>query len=230
MGVLVKTGSNLPRRALAAGLVACVHLVVLLLLGWEIPSLVVPAPRDEGPVLEITLMPPRIRLRSEPAPEKAKPAPAPPAASARVLTQPTPQPLPAVATPEKTAQAPPQAIPAPVPPNVETNPANDNVRNALRGLIGCTGVLAARLSHEERQACDRKLAAATPAPVGPLYTAKEAQAFNTNPTKESIFVRKPHNECLPHIGNMPTPPGAGAVAVGSGKTTGFGLACEWDFW
>jgi hypothetical protein len=213
---------------LATGLVACAHLLVLLLLGWEIPALVEPSRRDNGPVLEITLMPPSIRLRREPAPEK--PAPAPPAASARVLTQPAPQPLAAVATPEKPSPAPPQAIPAPVPPNLETNPGSDNVRNALRGLIGCTGALAARLSHEEREACDRKLAAAVPAAVGPLYSPKEAEAFNSNPTKESIFVRKPHNECLPHIGNMPTPPGAGAVAVSGAKTTGFGIACARSFW
>jgi hypothetical protein len=143
-----------------------------------------------------------------------------------VLTASAPQ-APLIAA---TPQPAPEATPAPVPPNLETSPVGDRVSNALRGLIGCTGALAKTLSHAERAACDKTLAAAKPAAVGPLYTAKEAAAFNTNPTKESIFVRKPHNECLPHIGNRTAPPGAGPVAASGLATTEFGLGCAWSLW
>jgi hypothetical protein len=226
---LVKTGSNLPRRAMATGLAACAHLLVLLLLGWKVPRLVVPSRRDDAPALQVTLVRPQVRLRGEPAPRKERPAPSrPPATSARVLTQPAPQaPLSAV-TPPKTASAAPEATPAPVPPDFETSPDGDHVRSALRGLIGCTGALAQRLGHAEREACDQKLAATKPAAVGPLYSAKEAETFD-NPNKESIFVRKPHNECLPHIGHRSPPPGAGPVAANGLATTAFGLACAWSF-
>jgi hypothetical protein len=204
---------------MATGPAACAHLLVLLLLGWKIPRFVVPSRRDDGPAVQVTLLRPEIPLRRGPAPDRTRSAPSPLAASARVLTAPARQaPLTTITPPVA-----PQVTPAPVPPTVETSPDADRVRSALRGLIGCTGALAKTLSHAERAACDKKLAAAKPAAVGPLYTAKEAKAFET--PKDSIFVRKPHNECLPHIGA-----GRGQPRTSSAGATTFGLACEWDFW
>jgi hypothetical protein len=202
------------------------HLLVLLLLGWKIPRLAVRSRKDDGPIVQVTLLRPETPPGRPTSPERTAPAPSStPAASARVLTAPAAQaPLTTV-----TPQAAPKAAPAPLAPNLETSPDGDRLRNALRGLIGCTGALGDRLSREEREACARKLAAAKPAPTGPLYSPREAAAFNTNPAKESIFVRKPHNECLPHIGNLPAAGGAPAGVSGA-ATTAFGIACEWDFW
>jgi hypothetical protein len=196
------------------------HLLVVLLLGWKIPRLVVRTRKDDGPVVQVTLLRPMVPLRRLTSPERTAPASSStPGASARVLTAPAPQAPLANVTPQAT----PQLAPSPVPPNLETSPDGDRVRSALRGLIGCTGALGKGLSHVEREECDRKLAAAKPAPTGPLYTAKEAKAFET--PKDSIFVRKPHNECLPHIGA-----GRGQPGTSSAGATTFGLDCEWDFW
>jgi hypothetical protein len=212
---------------LATGLAACAHLLVLLLLGWKIPRFALPARRDDGPVVQVTLLRPEIPPPRETVSGKTKPEPpSAPSPPARVLTAPAPQaPLTAI-----TPRPPPQGTPAPVPPTVETSPDADRLRSALSGLVGCTGALADHLSHEEREACARRLAAAKPAPTGPLYTAKEAAGFDPNPARESIFVRKPHNGCLPHIGNRPAPPGAGAVAASGLATTELGLGCAWPLW
>lgn len=210
---------------MATGLAACAHLVVLLLLGWKVPRLVVPSrSEDTSPTLELTLMRPERRPPAEPEPE-SRPAPAPPAASARALTRPAVQAPP--------ANPPTPTIPAPVPPNVETNPQGDTLRNALRGLIGCSA-MASRLTQEEREACGRRLASATPAPVGKSYSAEELAQFDRD-KQESIFTRKPHDECLPRLGDHPRaamPGGAPAPGGPRGRaaSTAVGVGCAKSFW
>jgi hypothetical protein len=214
----LRISSNLPRRALATVLAACAHLVVLLLLGWKVPRIAVQAQaRDEAPTIELFLVRPEPPPRKLPPTQSPKPAPpaAPTSAAPRIVNIPTPE-------------APLVSAPKPVPPVADADAEGDRVRNALRGLLGCTSATA-RLTEEEQRACHQRLAEAKPAPVGPLYTAKEAEAFDNPKYKDSIFVRKPHNECLPHIGSLP-PAGGTPAPVSGAKSTGFGIACAWSFW
>jgi hypothetical protein len=211
---LNNNGSNLPRRLLATGLATCAHLVVLLLLGWKVPRLVVAAPGPEAGVMEIALMRPPQRPRPRPAAKPARSAPSAPAPAPRVLTAPTPG--------APTLIAPIPSTPAPATPNADSNLGEDHVRDALRGLTGCSDPSAYRLSHEERAKCDQRLAAAKPAPIGSQLSAEEMAQFDP-PKQPPIFVRKPHNGCLPRVGDTPSPVGSNA------QTTTFGLACGWSF-
>jgi hypothetical protein len=205
----------------AAALAICAHLLALLALGSKVPRAVAPAPvEDRGASVQIILLRPE-RVRRAPSRAAASPKPTPlsppPATSARVLITPTPE------APTLSAPAP----SPPAPPEAEVSPGSGNLRNALRGMVGCADAAAYRLSREERAACDQRLAAAKPAAVGPRYSAEEAATFN--PAKQdSILVRKPHNGCLPHLGDRPSN-GAG-VATRSGATTTVGLSCSWSFW
>jgi hypothetical protein len=124
----------------------------------------------------------------------------------------------------------------PAPSQAEASPDGQNLRNALRGLVGCADPAASRLSREERTACDRRLAAARPAPVGPQFSAEELAEFNAD-KQDPILVRKAHNGCLPRLANRPQPtlnPFA-ALASGpprptrSGAATNFGGGCAWSF-
>jgi hypothetical protein len=208
MVVLTARGPIRRRRAaLAGGLAIGAHLLVLLALGWRAPKVEPRFAGDVLPPMALFLVRPTARRREPTPTQAAKAAPSPPAAAPRVLNIPAPA-------------APLVSAPKPAQPNADADLQGEQLRGALRGLLGCT--LAAHRSPEEQQACDQRLAKARPAQVGPIYSAREAAAFNEN--KESIFTRKPHNECLPHVGNTDTPGGASA-----GSTT-FGLACEWDFW
>ena len=209
-----KNGSNLPRRLLATGLAACAHLVVLLLLGWRVPRLVIAPAGPEVGVMEITLMRPPPRPRPRPAAKPARSAPSTPALAPRVLIAPTAG-APAVIEPVPSP-------PAPAPPVVDASPNDDHLRNALRGLTGCGDPSAYGLSHEERAKCDQRLAAAKPAPVGSQLSAEELRQFDP-PKQPPIFIRKPHNGCLPHAGDTPSPLGSNA------KTTTLGIACGWSF-
>lgn len=203
--------------------------MVLLLLGWKVPRLVVPArTEDDNPTIELTLVSPDHLRTVPPATAKARVAASVHREAARVLSAPAP------AAPVSTA---PQSSPAPVPPNLETSPDNDHIRNALRGLIGCSAATAYRLTREERETCDRQLAAAKPAPVGPPYTPAEVAAFNGD-KKESILTRKPVNDCLPRLGDHARegPAGAQGMAQSSGgrshsraATTAVGVGCGWSF-
>lgn len=204
--------SNLPRRALATVLAVCAHLAALLALGWRIPKMAEERQADILPPIEVALVrPPKPVQPAAPSPARAArarpPQSAPPA--------PSPNPLPPVLT-----------QPAPTAPPAVAPPGSENFRSALRGLVGCSDPEVYHLNREERAACDQRLAAAKPGPAVPRYTAEEVAAFNTN--KESIFTRKPHNECLPHIGNLPA--ASAAARSSSAATTAIGIACEWDFW
>lgn len=235
MGALLDRRSKLPRRALATGLAACAHLVVLLLLGWKIPRLIVPSRNDDdSAAIEVTLVrqePRQPASAPTPTPTPTPPRrPAPPAPAAPpVLTAPSPAapPLPA-----------PQAVsPAPVPSNTEGSTSQEHLRNALRGLLACSNQTSLHLTSEERAACDRRLAATVPGP-GKSLSADELAQFNAD-KQESILTRKPVKGCLPRLGDHPQP-GAGAGSGGlagafSGRphsasaTTAGGVGCSWSF-
>jgi hypothetical protein len=202
------------RLAPAAALAALAHLLAFLALGWRIPTLAPKREEDLVPPLQVTLVrPPRPVSPAVPARARAAPVRIPQAAP----PAPSPSPLPPVLT---------QPAPAPAAPQPEAAPDGERFRSALRGLTGCSDPAAYRLSREERAACDQRLAAARPAPVGPQYSSEALAQFNAD-KQESIFTRKPHNGCLPHIGDRP----AGAAGAGgrSGSSTTFGPSCAWSF-
>lgn len=206
----------------AVALAAMGHLLALLALGWRIPTVFPPPEADLAPPMEVTLLRPPGTVRpAAPSPKRA--AQVPPQRRAASPTPPNvePNPLPPVLV---------QA--APGAPSAEATPSEgENVRSALRGLVGCDDPSAYRLDQKERGACDQRLAAAKPAPVAPEYSSEELAQFNAD-KKESIFTRKPHNECLPRIGDRPAktaggaPPSAGRR---SGGSTTFGIGCSWSF-
>jgi hypothetical protein len=223
MGPRLTKRSNLPHRAWATAVAICAHLAALLLLGWRIPRLSAPEPaEDHGPAIVVTLLRPEVRPRARaalPSPGRAASTPLP---SSRVLIAPTP---------DAAALNPPEpAPPTSAPPVAEANRDDPRLRSTLRGLVGCADPAAYRLTREEREACDQRLAAATPAPVGRTYDAEALAQFDAENRYDPILVRKAHNGCLPRVAdrppdirNGPPPP------TRSGATTSFGLQCARSF-
>jgi hypothetical protein len=211
--------SNLPRRAWATVLASCAHLLALLFLGWRIPKVAEREPAsDRSAAVEVTLVRPSARPRARPTAEAPRPAPsAPPSASPRVLIAPTP------GAPPLTA---PEPAP-PAPPDAGAKADDQRVQNTLRGLVGCADTAAYRLTREERAACDQRLAAATPAPVGKPYSAEELAQFDAENRYDPILARRPHNGCLPGAGDRPA--SDAHVSARGGATTAFGLRCAWSF-
>ena len=217
MGPRLQKRSNLPRHGWAMGLAACAHLLAFLLLGWRIPRLAVPNPNDDhSTAVEVTLMRPQIRPRPRSRAAPAGPAQSAPRVSSRVLITPTPG-------------APVLSAPAESPPaSSEAAPDGQQLQGALRGLVGCSDPKAFGLTREQREACDRRLASATPAPVSRPYSAKELAQFEAENKYDPILVRKPHNGCLPRAANRETP-GPTPPPTRAGATTAFGIGCAWSF-
>ena len=219
MGPRLRKRSNLPRRAWATVLATCAHLLALLFLGWRIPRVAAPSPReDRSPAIEVTLVRPETRPRVRPEAPSPKPAPsAPPSPSPRVLVAPTPG-------------APTLTAPQPAPPptaEVGPNASDQRVQNTLRGLVGCADPAAYRLTREQRAACDQRLAAATPAPVGRDISAEELAQFDAENRYDPVLVRKPHDNCLPRVADRP--PVGRPPPIRSGATTTLGLGCARSF-
>jgi hypothetical protein len=192
------------------------HLMALLALGWRAPELVERQEADLVPSMQVALVrPPRAvppalpTIRQAPARSQAPSPPRlpPPAPAANLLPPVLTQPAPAAAQPEAA-------------------PNGQPFRNALRGLVGCSDPSAYHLSREERAACDQRLAAAKPAPVGPEHSAEALAQYNAD-KQDPILIRKTHNGCLPHLGDRPAD--AAASARRSGSTTTYGLSCSWSF-
>lgn len=218
MGPRLRKRSNLPRRAWSMGLAACAHLLALLLLGWRIPKLAAPSEtEDHSAAIEVTLVRPQARPRTQAAAASPRPAPSAPRASPRVLVAPTPG-APALSAPV-------QSLPTPAPSEAAAD--GRRLQDALRGAVGCTDPEVYHLSREQRAACDRRLAAAKPAPVGRQFSAEELAQFDAENKYDPILVRKPHNGCLPRVGDTPAA-GAG-VAARSGASTTQGINCAWSF-
>jgi hypothetical protein len=228
---------NVPRQALATGLAACAHLLVLLLMGWKVPRLALVGPAEErSGAISITLFRPAARPRPRSRTPATPASPSRARAAPGVLTAPTPgAPTPGAPTPgAPTPGAPIPVAPPPQAPTAEqaqpdiaADRDRERLGSVLRGLTGCADPSSYRLSREERAACDRRLAAAPPAPVQRQFDPKEVEQFNSD-RQESIFTRKPHNGCLPGIGDRPA--AAAGVQAKSGATTTFGPRCRWSFW
>ena len=93
--------------------------------------------------------------------------------------------------------------------------------------MGCADPAAYHLDSEERAACERRRAAANPAPVGPQFSAAEIEQFNAD-KREPLLVRKPHNGCLPRLADRPAPMAPPRPGPLAGTTTG-GVGCAWSF-
>jgi hypothetical protein len=104
-----------------------------------------------------------------------------------------------------------------------------NLRNALRGLVGCADPAAAGLSREERAACDQRLATAKPVPIGPQFSGEEVEQFNAGKAYDPLLVRKPHNGCLPRLADRTGPSTGPPRPARSGATTTFGAGCAKAF-
>ena len=210
---------NPSRRVGAVVLAVGAHLLALFLLGWRIPRVAAPSSEDHNVAMEAILMRPQSRTRIRPGAKAPAPGPSAPRPVARVLITPTPG-APMLSAPVQSPPGPSQA---------EASPDVQNLRNALRGLTGCAGPAAYRLSPEERAACDQRLASAKPAPVGPQFSAEELAEFNAD-KQDSILVRKPHNGCLPRLADRPLVKADGPPPPNrSGATTTFGLGCARSF-
>jgi hypothetical protein len=128
-----------------------------------------------------------------------------------------------------TPGAPPLSAPLQSPPAPpEAAPDGQQLQNALRGLVGCADPKAYGLTREQREACDQRLAAAKPAPLGHPYSAEELAQFEVENKYDPIIVRKPRNGCLPRVADRPAA-GNAAPPTRSGATTAFGIGCAWSF-
>jgi acetyl esterase/lipase len=208
----LKRRSRQSRRVLVMGLSACAHLIVLLALGRRIPWAPTLAEGPQDPPMLVTILRPPPATKPRALPETVRAAPTPAASPTT--------PAPSVVPPPLLTQ------PAPNAPLTAPPTDNEQFRSALRGLVGCSDPSSYRLSREERAGCDRRLAAAKPAPVAKQFSAQELALFNAD-KQESILVRKPHNGCLPRLGDRPAPAAAAAPA---GATTTVGLGCSWSLW
>lgn len=220
----MKQGSGWGRRALILGLAALAHLLVFAAFGWHIPGLREPPVRDEeSSPIDVLLY--RLHPQAQP-PRATTPVTAKPLEAYR--------PRPPAAVPEEQAQAP-IPLPPPSPPPVpETHAAvdADRLRSALRGLTGCNGPSVNHLTHEEKLACDQRLAKASPAPVQQPFSARELADFNGDKAREqqgSILSRALHNNCLPRLGNRPSPTGTASRGASAAAQTAAGVGCSMSF-
>ncbi len=216
----MKLGSKERRRFLATGLAAAAHVLVLLGLGFRIPHIVSPPRSDEDePSVELTLVRPAPRPTPQPP---TRPGPAPAYAPRAPLIAPAPDAPPSIPLP-------PSEPPA---PNLQANDEAERLRNTLRGLTACGSAHAERLTDQQRRDCNRRLAQAAPAPVHPDFSSGEVAAFDADKAQErmgSILTRKLHNNCLPRLGDRPSPQANMGRTLGSGMTTTSGIGCSFSF-
>jgi hypothetical protein len=187
--------------SLAVSLVA--HGVVLAALVAGIRIYQPPAP---APPIELLLLPPFPTQRPPVKPVLAKPA-----TSSRVAAPAAP---PSASTVASTPAARPVETPAPSVADAE------QLRGALRGLLGCER--RAALNDGERRACDER--AVRPAmalsTVNPDNRARYVAAQNTEP----LLAKKPHNGCVLRVGDQDQ------GSTSQGGSFAAGLACAWSFW
>ena len=217
--------ASLSRRAWATVLAACVHLLALAFMGWRIPRPPARFPgENDNPTMEVTLVRPPILPHVRTVAQAPRPGPTTPGASARVLVRPAPG-APALGA----LPSPPAPVPVEPMPDDRTLKTAQNLRNALRGLVGCADPAANHLSPEEQAACNQRLGAARPAPVGPQFSAQEMEQFNAGKTYDPLLVRRPHNGCLPRLADTPRPDHAPPRPMRSGAGTTAGAGCSVSF-
>lgn len=196
----------------ATGLSLVLHVLVLTGMVLGLKTL---APRPENRAIELRLIPaPQSQFRPEPSRRQRERSNATLRLRPRLTQQPSSE--------DAITALPGTPMPTPA-PNPDAGPKG--LLPSLSGRLGCADPAAYRLSREERAACDQRLATAKPAPVGSQFSADELTAFNAD-KQDPILVRKPHNGCLPRLGNRPSP---GVRPARSGASTTFGSGCAWSF-
>lgn len=189
--------------AIAAAVAA--HLAILLGLAWSLGT----TPRfHEPPVMSVTLARPWAKPRSSPVRRMA-------AARAQPLVQRQPQAVPPGVV------VPPAILPIP--------PISDNVRNVLRGLVGCNHAGLAGLSEAERARCRDRLATARAGDLTGDFgvaPAKRARfAADRAAAKEPMLARTPKNGCRPRVQEKE----ASAPSLQPRQDWSGGITCAWDF-
>jgi hypothetical protein len=184
--------------AVAASLAA--HAAVIAAILWRLGAT---PPHAQPPIVDVQLVPPwTADYRPPPA------ASAPTTAASRA-------PRPILHRPAEAARP---AAPAPAPWPVPA--PGDDLRPALRALVGCDRAALFGLTAEEREGCRQRLAAARTTDLKPSRLNLDP---NGRYAEEAVpyLARKPHNECKPMMGGSAAPSGEQGVA--------FGIGCEWDF-
>ena len=108
-------------------------------------------------------------------------------------------------TPPAPSDVAPSALPSPAP----------GVQATLRGLLGCSPAVLARLSREQREACEQRLARRQVADLGReagRLNLDLAGAFGKDP--QAILERRPTNGCRVRAGGDVAPMGEIGVAGG----------------
>jgi hypothetical protein len=191
------------RRNLAIAVSVAAHLLVFLALFWKFGA----APAYvEFPVMNVQLTP-LPKSRPPPAPVKAEGPPAKAFPERPVFP-------PVLARPATGAQEP-GALP--LRPTSEGEGAS--VRQALRGLGGCSHAELLNLSPSERQVCGDRLAKAPTG--GDLHLDLDRRGYAASKAQEPYLQRKPKNGCKIGAGGDTTPSGVQGVAGGLGCALSF---------
>ena len=206
-----RTGGSRRRGvALAIALAAHAAMFTALVSRFESPRRVY-APT----VMDVELVVPRLLERPPPSPRRLPQAVRPPAA---------PQAPPILHQPAAQTSPDPSALPPPAPGPVVDG---EGVRQALRGLVGCSQAGLLGLSEAERQRCQDRLARV---PGGDTRSAQierdlaRRAAAAKGPEKEGVLARTPHNGCVPRVKEKEE----GTVGLARQDWT-TGIACAWAF-
>lgn len=192
---------TVPARNLAIAVSVVAHVLVLLALFWKFGS----APTyAELPAMNVQLAP-RPKTRPPPKPMKTE----------RASAKASPERLPPVlARPAIGAQEP---SPVQQAPPLEGEAAS--VRQALRGLGGCSHADLLAMSPSERQACLDRLAKAPAG--GAMALNLDRRGYAAGKAQEPYLQRKPRNGCKIGAGGDTTPSGVQGIAGGVGCALSF---------
>jgi len=195
-----------PARGLAIAVSVVAHALAALALFWKLGA----APTyQELPAMNVQLAPwPQAARR--PPPPKPEQTQRPPAKAS-----PAPSVLPPVLSRPAVSARELGAVPQAPPSEGE----GANVRNALRGLGGCSYADMLALSPAERQGCLDKLAKAPGG--GELRLDLDGRGYAAAKTQEPYLQRKPKNGCKVGAGGSTTPSGLQGVAGGIGCALSF---------
>jgi hypothetical protein len=195
-----------PARSLAIAVSVAAHALAFLALFWRLGA----APAyQELPAMNVQLAPWPQTVRRPPPPRPVETQRSPAKPSQESSTTPTVLSRPAVTAQESGAV--PQAPPS--------EGEGASVRNALRGLGGCSHADLLTLSPSERQACLDRLAKAPAA--GAMALDLDGRGYAAAKAREPYLQRKPKNGCKVGAGGDTAPSGNQGAAAGVG--------CAWSF-
>ncbi len=208
-----RRGLGTPRgRALALAVALVAHAVLLTALLWRFETW--PA-EYATPTMEVVFVPPPLARTPRPARSPA------------TIADRAPRPPPELHVPAAPIPSPIVPLPAPLSPPSDA----PEVRQALRGLVGCDHAGFLGLSDAERERCRDRLARtrggdARSAQIE-LDLARRAAAAK-GPEKEGFLARTPHNGCVPRVKEKEMGEQVARADLGRQDWT-TGIACAWSF-